>query len=159
MAIEAHNLDIAHMQKALVLARQAARVGEVPVGAIIVAPDGTVVARAYNTVQRSANAFGHAEFRALGKASKSQGDWRLDGYTLYVTLEPCSLCMLAIIRSRIDRVVYATASPVYGYSLDKVCTIKLDECSVAICTGVCQTEAQQLLRDFFKSRRVSEHAK
>ena len=157
MASERNKNDILYMQQAIKLARQAAARNEVPIGAVVVDAHCAVVARASNCVQSAADPLGHAEIRALRRAAKRQRDWRLDGYTLYVTLEPCALCMQVIIHSRIARVVYGAASPVYGFSLDKYCVFKLDKCLVEIDGDFCKLEAQQLLKDFFRKKRDLAH--
>lgn len=152
-ATERIKLDTQMMRIALSYARRASAHDEVPVGAVLVNRNNEIIARAANRVQAAADPFGHAEFRAIARAARKQGDWRLDGYTLYITLEPCALCMLAILHSRISRIVYAAPSPVYGYSLDKLCSFSLDKSPIVVEHGLCEEEAQQLLKQFFKRKR------
>lgn len=101
------------MLHALRLARGAARRGEVPVGAVIVAKEN-VIAAASNRVERSHDATAHAELLALRQASRKLGSWRLQGCTLYSTLEPCPMCAGALLLARVDRVVYGAEDPRKG---------------------------------------------
>lgn len=151
--MEIHADDVFFMQQALAQARKAATHNEVPIGAIIINSTNTIVARAYNQTNKRCSPLGHAEIIAITRAAKKLGDWRLNGYTLYVTLEPCALCMQAIIASRISRVVYATASPLFGFSLDKYCSFDLYRMPLVFTTGVEKTTAQAYLKEFFKKKR------
>ena len=103
-----------YMSQALILAKRSMARGEVPVGAVIVDKDGTIIGRGYNLVESHKNQQSHAEMRALRSAVKKWGDWRLEGCTLYVTLEPCAMCLGAILLSRVSQVVYGAPSPQYG---------------------------------------------
>lgn len=141
------------MKQALRMAKIAASCGEVPIGAVLVNADGFVVARSRNAVQKNADPLGHAEIRLIRRFAKKMKDWRLDGCTMYVTLEPCCMCMQAIIRSRIGRLVYAASSPVYGFMLDKFCSFKLEKCPIIITSQVSSAESERLLKDFFKQKR------
>ena len=143
------------MQQALKEARAAAAYDEVPVGAIIVDQNGVIIARAYNQTVKKKSQLAHAEIAAIAKAAKKLGDWRLDGCTLYVTLEPCALCMQLIIMSRIGRLVYGTDSPLFGFSLDKYCTFDLYKVPLMIEKGIEAEVAQYLLKHFFKRKRRS----
>ena len=91
-----------YMKKALVLARKAFDLGEVPVGSIVVDSNEKIIGRGYNSVEKNKSQLAHAELLAISKAVKKRGDWRLDGCTLYVTLEPCGMCFHAIGLSRIS---------------------------------------------------------
>jgi tRNA(adenine34) deaminase len=141
------------MQQALAQARKAARNHEVPVGALVVDARARIVGRAYNQTVKRQSPLAHAELLAITKAARRQGDWRLAGCTLYVTIEPCALCMHAIIASRIVRVVYGAPSPLYGFSLDKYCSFDLYKKPLAITSGVAAKQAQQYLKLFFKQKR------
>jgi len=112
-SLPVRELDRAPMLHALRLARAAARRGEVPVGAVIVAEE-QVIAAASNRVERSRDASAHAELVALRQASRALGSWRLQGCTLYSTLEPCPMCAGALLLARIDRVVYGADDPRKG---------------------------------------------
>ncbi len=147
------------MKQALRLAKMAAAFGEVPIGAVLVDENGTVIARSRNAVQKNADPLGHAEIRLIRRSAKKMKDWRLDNCTMYVTLEPCCLCMQAILRSRVRRIVYAASSPVYGFMLDKFCSFKLEKCPIIITAQVCSAESERLLKDFFKKKRDVAHGK
>lgn len=99
-------LDEEYMTKALELARRAFELGECPVGAIVVAPDGSVIGEGYNLREKLQSPTAHAEILAIEQAAKALGSWRLTDCTLYVTLEPCPMCAGAIMNSRLKRLVY-----------------------------------------------------
>ncbi len=99
-------LDEEYMTRALELARRAFELGECPVGAIVVAPDGSVIGEGYNLREKLQSPTAHAEILAIEQAAKALGSWRLTGCTLYVTLEPCPMCAGAIMNSRLKRLVY-----------------------------------------------------
>jgi len=142
------------MFQALAQAEKAYMLDEVPIGAVVVDPEGKVVAKAYNLVHKKKCQTEHAEMRAIKKACKKIGDWRLDGYTMYVTLEPCAMCMGLITLCRLSKLVYGADSPLFGYRLDK----KIDpnvykKNAIAIEKGLCAAEAISILRRFFKKKR------
>ncbi len=143
------------MREALELARQASLEKEVPIGAIVVDASGVVIARAYNKVEQSHCQLYHAEMMALKAASEARKDWRLEGCWLYVTLEPCVMCMALARLSRITGIVFAAASPVFGYRLDNSIGYQLyKDDTIVIIEGVCSKESADLLRAFFKERRI-----
>lgn len=141
------------MQQAIALARQAAQEDEVPIGAVVVNADGNVIGASYNQRVARHSILAHAEILALEQAAAVLGDWRLDGCTLYVTLEPCALCMQVILMARVDRLVWGADSPLYGFTLDKDCTFHLYKTKLHITAGLCAQQAQDLLRLFFKYKR------
>jgi tRNA(adenine34) deaminase len=145
--------DERFMREALSAARNAAAGGEVPVGAVIVA-GGRVVARGRNRTEATGQAIAHAELEAIRKASGALGDWRLDGATLYVTIEPCPMCAFAAILARISRVVFGAADPKFGGcgSVVDVPAARFNH-TLAVRGGVLADEAAALLRDFFRVRR------
>ncbi len=146
--------DIFFMQEALAQAKLAYEIDEVPIGAIVVNSEGDIIARAYNSVERDCTQRSHAESLAIEYAAKSLGDWRLDGCWLYVTLEPCSMCMGLIKLSRLAGVVYGACSPLFGFSLDNeqdLCLYKKG--IVAIVEGIGGGEAAELLKKFFHKKR------
>jgi tRNA(adenine34) deaminase len=147
--------DVVFMRKALTLARKAALRGEVPVGALVVSPDGQILATGKNLRETLSSTLGHAELLALHRASKKIGNWRLTDCTLYVTLEPCVMCAGAIQQSRIGRVVYGAADPKAGAveSLYKVLSDPRLNHQVEVTSGVLGEECAQVLTDFFSSRR------
>lgn len=142
------------MQSALECARQSAATGEVPVGAIVVSPSGEIIGRGRNRVEEMRSQLYHAELEAIREATKKVGDWRLDGCTLYVTLEPCVMCIGTIALSRIERLVYAASSPVYGYvgRHDDICRL-YDGVVKNVVSGVCAEQAESLLENFFSRQR------
>jgi tRNA(adenine34) deaminase len=143
------------MRRALDLAREAARDGEVPVGAVLLDGDGVVVAEARNRVGQLHNATAHAEMLAFHAASEGRDDWRLDGHTLVVTLEPCAMCAMAAVWSRVERIVYGAADPKAGaaWSLYNIPQDKRLNHRIELEAGVGAEEAAKLLEDFFEERR------
>lgn len=149
-----HQDDQHAMRLALREAQQAADEGEVPVGAIIVR-EGAIVAAAHNQREALRDPTAHAEMVAITQAAESLGGWRLEGCTLYVTLEPCPMCAGGIIQARIPRVVYGAADPKAG-AAESLYTILTDErlnhrCEVT--RGVLADECGQILKAFFADRR------
>ena len=106
-------VDRGWMERALDLAREAAEHHEVPVGAVVVAPDGTLFGER-NRTRELADPTAHAEILAIRRAAAHQGDWRLEGHALFVTLEPCAMCAGAIVLSRVERVVFGAPDPKAG---------------------------------------------
>ena len=147
--------DRLHMQLALREAREAGRQGEVPVGAILVHPERGVVAQSSNRKETLRDATAHAEILAIGQASEALGDWRLEGCTLYVTLEPCAMCAGALIHSRVTRVVFGAYDPKAGAvdSVLQLFTPGLFNHDVVWQGGVLAEECGAILSDFFRDRR------
>ena len=145
--------DELFMRRALALAREAAREGEVPVGAVIV-KDGKVIAEGRNRRETGKNALCHAELEAIGQACRLLGGWRLWQCELFVTLEPCPMCAGAIINARIPRVVYGARDPKAGSCGSVVNLFELPyNHSPELCAGVLADECAALLTDFFKKLR------
>jgi tRNA(adenine34) deaminase len=147
-------LDRQFMQQALEQAGLAALAGEVPVGAVIVR-NGEVIARAFNQPITNHDPSAHAEMLALRQAALSEQNYRLPGTTLYVTLEPCTMCAGAMLHARVDRIVYGAADPKTGAAgsvLDVFSSKQLNHQTI-IEGGVMGQECGQLLREFFKERR------
>ena len=147
-------LDRQFMQQALEQAGLAALVGEVPVGAVIVR-NGEVIARAFNQPITNHDPSAHAEMLALRQAALSEENYRLPGATLYVTLEPCTMCAGAMLHARVDRIVYGAADSKTGAAgsvLDVFSSKQINHQTV-VEGGVMAQECGQLLRDFFKERR------
>jgi tRNA(adenine34) deaminase len=147
-------LDRQFMQQALEQAGLAALAGEVPVGAVMVR-NGEVISRAFNRPITNHDPSAHAEMLALRQAALSEENYRLPGTTLYVTLEPCTMCAGAMLHARVDRIVYGAADPKTGAAgsvLDVFSSKQLNHQTV-IEGGVMDQECGQLLRDFFKERR------
>jgi tRNA(adenine34) deaminase len=145
-----------YMQLALTQAQHAFDKDEVPVGAVIVAPDGRILAQAFNETESTHSQTAHAEMLAIAQAGTALGDWRLQDCWLYVTLEPCAMCMNAIILSRVAGVVYGASSPLFGYlKVDKEGSSWLyKRDALTILSGIGELESQQLLKQFFKKKRV-----
>lgn len=148
--------DEFYMEQAIAQAYSASMHNEVPIGALVVAPDGGILAQAYNRVEELKTQTAHAELLAIALAGKSMSDWRLEGCMLYVTLEPCAMCMSAIILSRLAVVVFAVPSKLFGFSREQWVTIDIERCPIMIKEGVCHDEALALLQSFFKQKR-EEH--
>ena len=148
-------IDLAMMREALRLAAQAAAQGEVPVGAVVV-KDGSIVGRGYNAPIASSDPTAHAEIGALREASKALKNYRLGGCTLYVTLEPCSMCAGAILHARIARLVYGAADPktgACGSVVDLFAERRLNH-HAEVAGGVLAAEAGKQLSVFFAGRRT-----
>jgi tRNA(adenine34) deaminase len=146
--------DLKYLQLALEEAVAAGQAGEVPVGAIIVS-NGEVLVRAQNRVLRDSDPTAHAEVVALRAAGKALGNYRLNGCTLYVTLEPCSMCAGAMVHARLDRVVYATADPKAGAAGSVLSVINHPRLNhqMQLDSGLLAEESGELLRAFFRERR------
>ncbi len=143
------------MSQALAEARRALDHDDVPIGAVLLDPDGAVVAADHNRREQKGDATAHAEMLVLAAASQAEGDWRLTGHTLVVTLEPCPMCAMAAVLARVERIVYAASDPKAG-GVWSLYNIPQDErlnhrCDVV--AGVCEDESRQLLEEFFASRR------
>ncbi len=144
-----------HMDAALAEARAAAARGEVPVGAVVVAPDGRIVARAGNRTRELADPTAHAEILALRAACAAAGSERLPGYRLYVTLEPCPMCAAAISQARIARLYYGAADPKSGGVAQgpRIFAHPQSHHVPEIYDGIGAEAAAALLKDFFAGRR------
>ena len=143
------------MKRALALARRAGRLGEVPVGAVIVAPSGEIVARAGNRTRELSDPTGHAEILALRAACAAAGSERLPGHDLYVTLEPCPMCASAISQARIARLYYGAADPKSGGVAHgpRVFEHPQSHHVPEVYDGIAAEEAERLLKMFFVERR------
>jgi tRNA(adenine34) deaminase len=150
--------DESFMREALVEARVAAARGEVPVGAVIVGPDGVVLARAHNLRETLEDPTAHAELLALRWASMDRGSWRLDDVTLYVTLEPCPMCAGALVNARVPRVVWGCDDPKAG-AVRSLFTIGVDprlNHRFEAVSGVLGDECADELRRFFRALRAKK---
>ena len=146
--------DLEYMDIALRQAAEAAKWGEVPVGAVLV-KDGKVLAADRNRREGNKDATAHAEMLVLRRASQLLGGWRLSGCTLYVTLEPCPMCAGAMVQARIERLVYGAADPKGGAAgtlYDITCDDRLNH-RLTVTSGVKGEECADLLQQFFRSRR------
>lgn len=143
------------MQEAILEARKAEQLGEVPIGAVVV-KDHKIVGRGYNLRETSFDATAHAEIIAIRQASEALGAWRLLDCTLYVTLEPCPMCAGAIVQSRIPTVVYGTVDPKAGCAGTLMNLLQEPRFNhrTEIITDILQAECATLLTDFFKQLRL-----
>src|SRR4051794_14580360 len=148
------------MARALELAREAIGLGETPVGALIVR-DGQVVSQAFNLRETLHDPTAHAERLAMTLAGRALGTWRLDGCTLYVTLEPCPMCAGAIVQSRIARVVYGAWDPKAGAcdTLYRIVTDRRLNHRAEVTAGVLADECGAVLTRFFQARRPIRESK
>ena len=147
--------DAAWMREALQEAALAASDGDVPVGAVVVGPDGALLARGRNHRETDADPTAHAELIALRRASAARGEWRLTGATVYVTLEPCPMCAGALVNARVARVVFGCTDPKAG-ALETLFTIGTDprlNHRFAVTSGVLADDCAALLKAFFSTRR------
>ena len=152
------NIDEKFMREALKEARKAFDIGEVPIGAVIVR-DNKIIARAYNEKELKQDVTKHAEIMVIQKASKKLKNWRLNDYTIYVTLKPCSMCEGAIIQSRIKNIVIGTDYEQLGAVESHLnCNNKIGE-YINIKIGVMETECREILKDFFNSVRKNKNIK
>ncbi len=142
------------MREALSLAEDAAQQGEIPVGCVITDSDGRIIGRGRNRREGSHDATAHAELEAIREACEALGDWRLDGCSLFVTLEPCPMCAGAIINARIPRVVFGAREENTG-SCGSVIDLFSERYGhrPAVFPGVCEQESRALLQRFFRERR------
>ena len=142
------------MREALCLAEEAAKQGEIPVGCVITDAAGRIIGRGRNRREESHDATAHAELEAIREACSSLGDWRLEGCSLYVTLEPCPMCAGAIINARIPRVVFGAREENTG-SCGSVIDLFSENYGhrPAVFPGVCEKESRELLQGFFQQRR------
>lgn len=143
------------MTRALELAREALADGDVPVGAVVVDAGGQVIGAGRNTRERDADPTGHAEIVALRDAAAARGEWRLDGCTLYVTLEPCTMCAGAIVQARIEHLVFGAwddKAGAVGSLWDVVRDRRLNH-RPAVTADVMADASRELLREFFDARR------
>lgn len=147
--------DQEFMAQAMHLALKAAELGEVPVGALVVS-HGQVIGQGYNQTISAQDPCGHAEIMALRQAAQCVGNYRLSGCDLYVTLEPCTMCVGAIIHARIKRLVYAANEPKAGAVVSQLQLLTLPHYnhSVQVEAGLMALESSAMLTSFFKQRRL-----
>ncbi len=146
--------DLEAMQAALAEARKAAAAGEVPIGAVIVCR-GEMIARGQNSVIRTTDPTAHAEIVALRQAARTFGNYRLNGCSVFVTLEPCAMCAGAMVHARLDRLVYATADPKAGACGSVLSIINHPQLNhqIKVEQGMLAEQSAELLRSFFRDRR------
>ncbi|HEY1901539.1 MAG TPA: tRNA adenosine(34) deaminase TadA [Terracidiphilus sp.] len=147
--------DLEAMQAALAEAHQAAEAGEVPIGAVLV-HNGAIIASGQNRVLRGLDPTAHAEIVAMRSAAQVLGNYRLNGCTLYVTLEPCAMCAGAMIHARLDRLVFAAADPKAGAAGSVLAVLNHPQLNHQMQAeqGILAEESSELLRSFFRQRRT-----
>ncbi len=152
--------DEAFMQQALALAREAAALGEIPVGAVAV-HEGRIVGTGFNRREVDRNPLAHAELMALEAAAQALGAWRLTGVTLYVTLEPCAMCAGALVQSRVTRLVFGAMDPKAGAvgSLYNLAEEPRHNHRLQVASGVLADESRLLLKGFFERLREKRRDK
>lgn len=146
--------DIKFMKAALAQAKKAAKLDEVPIGCVIVY-EGQIIARGYNRRNTDKNTLSHAEMNAIRKASRKLGDWRLEGCTIYITLEPCQMCSGAIVQSRIDRCVIGAMNPKAGCAGSVLNMLQIAQFNhqVEITKGVLGETCSNMLSEYFRDLR------
>ena len=148
------NQEEKFMKAAIREAKKAEKIQEVPIGCVIVFED-KIIARGYNRRNIDKNTLAHAELSAIKKACKKLGDWRLEGCTMYVTLEPCQMCAGAIVQARIPKVYIGTMNPKAGCGGSILNILEMQEFNhqVIVRRGVLEEECQSILKRFFQELR------
>ncbi len=148
-----------YMKEALKQARKALALGEVPIGCVIVY-EGKIIGRGYNRRNTDKNTLSHAEITAIRKASRFIGDWRLEGCTLYVTLEPCQMCAGAIIQARIPEVVMGCMNPKAGCGGSVLNILEMPQFNhqATVTRGILEEECSGILKEFFSDLRIRNKA-
>ena len=146
------------MELALIEAKKAGQMGEVPIGAILVDSDGAILSATHNRTISLADPTAHAEILALREAAAKINNYRLLNTTLYVTVEPCIMCMGAIVHARISKVVFGAGDPKWGAagSLYHFAQYKRLNHHPKVIGGVCQDTCRQLMQNFFKNKRMQQ---
>ena len=149
------NLDESWMWKAIHLAREAAKLNEVPVGAVIVDGDGKILAAASNRTIKNNDPTAHAEILALRTAAIRAGNYRLTGATVYTTIEPCAMCAGALVNARVARLVYGAPDERFGAveTHFRICDSPELNHRIEITSGVLADNCRRLMQEFFRERR------
>ncbi len=149
--------DEKYMRQAIIQARKAYELEEVPIGCVIVYED-KIIGRGYNRRTVDRNTLAHAELTAIRKAGKKLNDWRLEGCTMYVTLEPCQMCSGAIVQARIPRVVVGCMNPKAGCagSILNLLNMKEFNHQVDLTTGILGEECSEMMKQFFRELREKQ---
>jgi tRNA(adenine34) deaminase len=141
------------MRQAIALADQACALGDVPVGAVLVSAQGELITQSHNTREVDLDITGHAEINVLKQAAQVLGSWRLDETYLYVTLEPCSMCLSAIGMARVSHVIYGAYDPKLGACGSKVNLLPLFPSIQSVTGGILEDRCKHQLQTFFKTKR------
>ena len=149
--------DERFMREALRQARKAEKLDEVPIGCVLVT-EGKIIARGYNRRNTDKNTLSHAELNAIRRASRREGDWRLEACTMYITLEPCQMCAGAIVQARIPRVVIGSMNAKAGCAGSVLNLLQMEQFNhqVEITRGVLEEECSAMLSDFFRRLRIKK---
>ena len=147
-------MDEKYMKEAIRQAKKAYALMEVPIGCVIVY-EGKIIARGYNRRNTDKNTLSHAEMNAIRKASRKLGDWRLEGCTMYITLEPCQMCAGAIVQARVSRVVIGSMNPKAGCAGSVLNLLEMEQFNhqVEVTRGVLEQECREMLSGFFRELR------
>lgn len=145
------------MREALRQARKAEKLDEVPIGCVLV-KEGRIIARGYNRRNTDKNTLSHAELNAIRRASRREGDWRLEECTMYITLEPCQMCAGAIVQARIPRVVIGSMNAKAGCAGSVLNLLQMEQFNhqAEITRGVLEEECSAMLSDFFRRLRIKK---
>lgn len=151
------NQEERFMREAIRQARKAYALDEVPIGCVIVY-EGKIIARGYNRRNTDKNTLAHAELIAIRRASRKLGDWRLEGCTMYITLEPCQMCAGAIVQARVSRVVVGSMNPKAGCAGSVLNLLQMAQFNhqVELTTGVLEEECSKMLSGFFRELRQNK---
>ena len=143
------------MEEAFALAEEAGAEGEIPVGAVLVDRDGNIIGRGRNR-RESGDPLGHAELFAIAEAAKAIGDWRLEGTTMVVTLEPCAMCAGALVNARVERLIFAASDPKAGFcgSLGNLVEDPRLNHRLEVIRGVEEQRSRNILQQFFRTLRT-----
>ena len=152
--------DEKFMKEAIRQAKKAEAIGDVPIGCVIV-HEGRIIARGYNRRNKDKTVLAHAELQAMKKACRIIGDWRLEGCTMYITLEPCQMCAGAIVQARVDRVVIGSMNRKAGCAGSILNLLQMKEFNhqTDLHKGVLEEECSQMLSDFFRKLRENQKEK
>lgn len=147
------------MREAIRQAKKAYALDEVPIGCVIV-QDGKIIARGYNRRNTDKNTLSHAELIAIRKAAKKTGDWRLEGCTMYITLEPCQMCAGAMVQARLTEAVIGSMNPKAGCAGSVLNILEMPQFNhqVQVTRGVLETECSEMLSQFFRELREKKKA-
>ncbi len=147
--------DESWMWRAIHVAREAEKLGEVPVGAVLVDADGKILAATSNRTIKNSDPTAHAEILALRTAAIRLGNYRLTGTTMYTTLEPCAMCAGALVNARVQRLVFGTHDERFGAAEThfQICDSPVLNHQIEITSGVLADKCRSLMQDFFRSRR------
>lgn len=147
-------MDEKYMKEAIRQAKKAYALMEVPIGCVI-EYEGKIIARGYNRRNTDKNTLSHAEMNAIRKASRKLGDWRLEGCTMYITLEPCQMCAGAIVQARVSRVVIGSMNPKAGCAGSVLNLLEMEQFNhqVEVTRGVLEKECSEMLSGFFRELR------